>query len=385
MKLPRLWRASAVRAGTKPSGDLDLALVVSEPPAAVAGALTSNKVPGGHVPVCREVLAAGKAHGFAVSAGISNSGTGARGVRDARAFRKMVESACGRSPMLVAATGTIGPLLPLDAIGAALPAAVSALGPDASGAAQAICTTDRRPKTETVAMNNGVVITGMCKGAGMIAPRMRVSQATMLAFVLTDAAVGAARLRELLGTELDSTFNAVTVDGCESTCDTVLVAANGASGVDCEDDPRFAEAFGRVMAGLSRRIAADAEGATKVVTVTVTGAASDGDAREVCRLICESALVKSACWGGDPNWGRIAQAAGQAQCGLDPERLRIAIGPVALCVDGLQTGAEREAAAHMSGDEVAIGVDLGLGSGRARMLTCDLSPEYVRFNGEYTT
>lgn len=388
---PQGWLAAGVRAGTKPSGDVDLALVWSQEPAVVAGAFTTSSVPAAHVIVCRPLVAAGVARGVVVSAGIANAFTGAEGVADAERLAALAADATGTShpEMLVCATGTIGPRIPVDEVSGAIEVAAKNLSADGGeDAAKAITTTDTRPKTamRTVEVDGHyVTIGGMAKGAGMIAPRMEL-QGTLLVFLTTDAAVGSAPLRKIVGAGVAKTFNAITIDGCMSTSDTVLFFANGASGVDASASEPFAAAVEEVMADLAYQVVADGEGATRVIRVGVTGASSPGDATEVAREIATSPLLKAAVWGNDPNMGRIVQAAGQANAELDPDKLVVSMCGVELSVGGNETGRRDEAEEILRlGGEVSIGIEMGLGSGGSEFLTCDLTPDYVRFNGDYTT
>ena len=385
------WRAAGVRAGTKPSGDLDLALVVSDLPATVAGAFTTSNVPSAHVIVDRPKVAAGRARGFCVTAGIANAFTGDQGVRDAEVMAATAADLCGvaADEMLVAATGTIGELLPMDVIAEGLARAAAALSESGDeDAVNAIRTTDAYPKTCVRTVDVGgvtVTIGGMAKGAGMIAPRM-VPQATLLVFLTTDAVASADVLREAITAGLPKSFNAITVDGCMSTSDTVVLFANGASGADVAGSETFVDAVTEVLADLAYKVVADGEGATCVVRVRVSGAASDDDAYAASREIASSILVRSAIYGGDPNYGRIVQALGQAPCALDPDKLRIAVGGVELSVGGVGTGRIDEAAKALAeGGDAVIEADLGLGSSAFEYLTCDLTPDYVKFNAEYTT
>jgi glutamate N-acetyltransferase/amino-acid N-acetyltransferase len=385
------WKASGVRAGTKRSGELDLALVVSDHPATVAGAFTTSKVPSAHVQLCRPRVAAGHARGFCVSAGIANAFTGEPGLRDAEAMAQAAAKAVGMSEeeMLVAATGTIGELLPMDLVSNGIGRAAAALSTDGGAdAAEAIRTTDAYAKTAVRTIEiDGVTVTvgGMAKGAGMIAPRM-VPQATLLVFLTTDASASSDALRDVVTAALPRSFNAITVDGCMSTSDTVLLFANGAAGVDAKGSTAFAEAVTQVMEELAYAVVSDGEGASRVIRVRVTGADGDEDAYAAAREVAGSVLLRCAIFGGDPNYGRAVQALGQADCKLDPDRLRIGVGGIELSVGGIPTGRVEEAAKAIAGDgDVIVDIDLGLGSGSFEYLTCDLTPDYVRFNAEYTT
>jgi glutamate N-acetyltransferase/amino-acid N-acetyltransferase len=385
------WLASGVRAGTKPSGEPDLALVWSEHPATVAGAFTTSTVPSAHVQLCGPRVASGHARGVLVSAGIANAFTGPDGVKDAERLAALAADAvgCAADEMLTCATGTIGPRIPVDDVAPAISHAAKDLSVEGGdAAAEAICTTDTRPKIATRAVDIGgtyVTVGGMAKGAGMIAPRMEL-QGTLLVFLTTDAAVSPAGLRQALGRGVEGTFNAITIDGCMSTSDTVLLFANGTSGVDADGSTEFAQAVHDVMSDLAYAVVSDGEGATRVIRVQVSGAKTEDDAREVAREIASSALLKSAVWGNDPNMGRIVQAAGQADASLDPDKLTVSMCGVDLSHGGIETGRREEAAKVMrEGGEVVVALQLGLGTGEFEFLTCDLTPEYVTFNAEYTT
>jgi glutamate N-acetyltransferase/amino-acid N-acetyltransferase len=385
------WLASGVRAGTKPSGGLDLALVWSEHAATVAGAFTTSNVPSAHVQLCGPRVASGSARGVLVSAGIANAFTGDAGVEDAARMSSLAAEACriDADEMLMCATGTIGPRIPVDDVAPAIAQAVEELSVDGGDtAALAICTTDTRPKTAVRAVDIGgtyVTVGGMAKGAGMIAPTMEL-QGTLLVFLTTDAAIDAAGLRAVLAPAVEGTFNAITIDGCMSTSDTVLLFANGASGVDASGSEAFAQAVHDVMADLAYQVVSDGEGATRVIRVRVAGARSDDDAREIAREVALSALLKSAVWGNDPNMGRIVQAAGQADAHLEPDKLTVSMCGVTLSHGGVETGRRDEAATLMKdGGDVVVGLELGLGTGEFEFLTCDLTPEYVKFNADYTT
>lgn len=385
------WLAAGVRAGTKPSGDLDLALVFSEHAATVAGAFTTSKVPSAHVQLCGPRVSSGSARGVLVSAGIANAFTGSAGVADAEQMAALAADAVGidADEMLTCATGTIGPRIPVDDLAPAIAVAAKALSVEGGDdAAKAICTTDTRAKAAVRAVDIGgtyVTVGGMAKGAGMIAPRMAL-QATLLVFLTTDAAIDAASLRAVLAPAVEKTFNAITVDGCMSTSDTVLLFANGASGIDASGSDDFADAVQDVLAELAYAVVSDGEGATRVIRVQVAGAKSDEDAREIAREVALSALLKAAVWGNDPNMGRIVQAAGQADAYLEPDKLTVSMCGVPLSHSGIETGRRDEAAAAMKdGGDVVIGLELGLGTGEFEFLTCDLTPEYVTFNADYTT
>jgi glutamate N-acetyltransferase/amino-acid N-acetyltransferase len=385
------WLAAGVRAGTKPSGDLDLALVWSEHAATVAGAFTTSRVPSAHVQLCRPRVAKGVARGVLVSAGIANAFTGRAGLEDAVRLADAAADATGvpHEEMLVCATGTIGPRIPVDDVLPSVERASKELSVEgAADAAKAILTTDTRAKSAARSVQIAgklVTVGGMAKGAGMIAPTME-PQATLLVFLTTDAAADQATLKTAVAAAVPYTFNAISVDRCMSTSDTVLLFANGASSVDVSGSDDFAAAVREVMADLAYACVADGEGASRVIRVKVSGAASEDDAREASREIASSDLLRSAVWGNDANLGRIVQALGQAPVELDPDRLSVSMAGVELSKGGMETGRRSEAAKLLAqGGDALIEADLGLGTGSFEFLSCDLTPEYVKFNAEYTT
>jgi glutamate N-acetyltransferase / amino-acid N-acetyltransferase len=291
--------------------------------------------------------------------------------------------------VLVSSTGVIGVALDIDKIRQALPSALGALGSDqGSNAALAIMTTDPFPKEAAVRVSLGpgqeFSVGGMAKGSGMIEPMM----ATMLGFLTTDAAVPHAVLDRALREVVHDTFNAITVDGECSTNDCVMLLANGASGVGVDDTSyqAFVDALREVSLELALGIVRGGEGATKLVKVTVTGAASRPEARQAAKAIANSPLVKTAIHGGDPNWGRLVAVAGRAGVAFELSRAAVTIGTVVLFKDGQpHDEAAPEAAKHLQGSDVTVSVDLGSGSASSTVWTCDLSAEYVRINGEYRT
>jgi glutamate N-acetyltransferase / amino-acid N-acetyltransferase len=383
--------AAGVAAGTKPSGDLDLALVYSEHECTVAGAFTTSRVPSAHVTLCKPRVAKGLARGVLVSAGIANAFTGQAGVDDAIRLAAAAADATGvpSEEMLFCATGTIGPRIPVDDVLPSVERVAKELSVDgAADASHAILTTDTTPKTASRTIDIGgraVTVGGMAKGAGMIAPRME-PQGTLLVFLTTDAAADADALRDDVAAAIPTTFNAITIDGCMSTSDTVLLFANGASGVDASGSLEFASAVHDVMEELAYAVVADGEGATRVIRVRISGAASFEDAREAAREVAHSDLLRAAVYGNDPNLGRIVQAIGQAPVKIDPDKLRISMAGVELSRGGLETGLRDDAQKILAqGGDAVIEADLGLGAGSFEFLTCDLTPEYVTFNAEYTT
>jgi len=386
--------ASGVAAGIKPSGKKDLALIYSSTPARVAAAFTTNQVKGAPVLVSMEHVKAGTAQAILASAGCANVCTGERGLRDAREMAKQAGELL-RVPathVLVAATGVIGVPLPMDRIRAAMPALVKALSPQGGrAAAEAILTTDTRPKEAALRVDvhgRPITIGGIAKGVGMIEPHL----ATMFCFVATDAVVARPALSLALRHALDASFNRITVDGDQSTSDTVVVLANGLA----DNRPlepaarglrRFAEGLTTLMTALARMLVRDGEGATKLVAVAVRGAASRRDALVAARSVANSPLVKTALTGADPNWGRIMMALGKSAARVDQDKVSIAFGEEKVVERGLLREGVRLSRIReiMGGQEYEIVIDLGLGRGEDRVWTCDLSEEYVRINGKYTT
>lgn len=391
-RMPVGWLASAVAAGTKTSRGLDLALICSDRPATVAGAFTTNRALCAHIQVCAPRVASGAARGVLVSAGIANAGTGDAGVADATRMAALAAEAMDvpTDEMLTCATGVIGGRIPVDDIAPAITEAAQTLSPDGwKEAANAIMTMDTRPKIAARSLEvDGTTVTvgGVAKGAGMIAPDMRVPHATMLAFITTDATATPETLRAVLSDGLPRTFNAITVDGATSTNDTVLLFANGASGAKVEGSDAFTHAVHDVMRDLAYAIVADGEGATTVIRIGVRGAATDIEAASAARAVADNILFRAAIWGGDPNAGRVLQAIGQrADVTFDPRRISIAIGDVELVSAGVEKARHAEAAKGLGGPEVLVAVDLGLGDGTGEVLTCDLTPEYVKLNADYRT
>ncbi len=393
---PRGFRASGVTAGMKPSGQPDLGLLVADEPCAAAGLFTTNAFPAHPVRISRERLAGGRARAVLVNSGQANAGTGPEGEADALAATAAAAELLGAAPgeVLCCSTGVIGERIHLEELLAALPALVRTLSPEGGDAfARAIMTTDTVDK-QAVAERGGYRVGGCAKGVGMIAPNL----ATMLAFITTDAPVAPGALRELASGTLAEPFGALTVDGCTSTNDTVLLLASGAAGGDVvvpgtRPWAELAQALAEVAESLVAQLARDAEGATHVLRVSVEGAEDDAEARRVAKAIADSPLVKAAAAGGDPNPGRVLQAMGASGACFAPEAVRAWLAET-LLIDGgrivpayfAPDGAVREAArAAMAEPEIRIRVELGAGPGRGRAIGCDLTCEYVRINGEYTT
>jgi len=389
---PQGFRAGFSRCGIKTAqGKPDVALILSDTPAAGAGVFTTNRFAAAPVQWDRSVLPSDEMRAVVVNSGNANACTGEKGMRNARETAGLVAElvGCRAEQVAVSSTGIIGHQLPMDRLLAGVRAAHAALSRDeaaARGAEQAIMTTDTCPKAcavEGEIEGRAFRIGGMTKGAGMIAPNM----ATMLAFITADVHIPAGRLSEILASAAELTFNRITVDGDSSTNDTVLALASGASGaVVPEVGPgreAFEQALSHVMRDLSLQIVRDGEGATKLVEVKVEGARTAEAAETVARAVAESQLVKCAIHGGDPNWGRILCAAGYCGVELEPLKVELKIGGVTVFKDGLPTGAD--AAAAVAGPEVKVHLNLGVGRAAATVWTCDLSKQYIEINAEYHT
>jgi len=358
----------------------------------VAGVLTQSRCPSPEVEWCRRALVLGRARALVVNAGNSNAFTGhrGRGAVEAIAARTAAHLGCLPSDVFVASTGVIGVPLPIDKAEAGLDAAFAADPARWRDAAETIGTTDTFPKgASTTAIVDGrtVTLVGIIKGSGMIAPDM----ATMLGFVFTDAAVDAAFLQRSLEAANARTFSCITVDGDTSTSDTVLAFATGAAGnaTLSDDESAGADAFRAALADLCHRLAMlvvrDGEGAQKLIEIAVEGAESDRSAHRIAMSIANSPLVKTAIAGEDANWGRVVMAVGKAGEPAERDRLSIRFGTTAVARDGLAVEGYDEApiAAHLKGEEIEIGVDLGLGEGRATVWTCDLTHGYISINADY--
>lgn len=386
------FSVAGVHAGLKSDGMLDFALIVSDRPCETAGVFTTNLVKAAPVLLNMQALAehASEIRAIAVNTKHANACTGDLGMTNGREMARLTGEALGIAPdsVLVMSTGVIGTQLPMDKVARGITLAVDALGDDWDATAQAIMTTDTRTKSAsvTVSANGGsFTIAGIAKGAGMIAPNM----ATMLGFIVTDAALPATLLQKALRGAVETTFNRVVVDGDMSTNDTVLLLANGASEIT-PDLGVFSQALHAVCDSLARQIARDGEGATRFVQVEVIGAPSDEDAHQIANTIAMSPLVKTAIYGGDANWGRIIAAAGRAGVPLDPDRMTLWVhgagtaAPLCLYSAGMPANyREDEAAAIMQGVEIDISLDCAAGSGHSTVYTCDLSHDYVSINGHY--
>ena len=394
---PAGFRAGSASASlrTRTAGD-DVALVIADGPAAAVGLFTQNRFVAAPVQLAREALATsgGWARAVVINAGCANAGTGSEGLAAAQRVVAAVVQRVGCPPeqVLPASTGLIGSSLPADRIADAVGAmSVARTRAAASAAAHAIMTTDTRAKQSAATVEicgRTVTVGGMAKGVGMIHPGL----ATMLAVVTTDAPVGPAALRDLAVRVAERTFNQVSVDGDTSTNDTFFLLASGAAGgrpidgrADLDVGEALAGALEMVCADLTRQIAGDGEGATRRIDVSVSGAANDAEARLVARTVVSSNLVKAAVHGADPNWGRIAAAAGRSGAALDPDRLAIRIGDQ-LVYAGSPCRFDASAARRaMRARRVPIALELGIGEGRGMAWGCDLSAEYVAINSEYST
>jgi glutamate N-acetyltransferase / amino-acid N-acetyltransferase len=381
---PQGFRAAGVAAGIKSNGRPDLALVVNDGPRfAAAGVFTRNKVKAAPVLWSQQVLADGQLRAVVLNSGGANACTGPEGFQTAHATAERAAELLEVGPIDVAicSTGLIGAQLPRGAVLDGVAAAVAALAADAGAglaAATAVMTTDTVAKEAAHVDPVGWRIGGFTKGAGMIAPSM----ATMLTVLTTDAVLDASELHAALRAAVRVSFDRLDIDGSMSTNDTVLLLASGASGTEPEP-AAFTAALTGVCRDLAEQMQADAEGVTKRIRVRVTGAADEDDAVTVARSVARDSLVKTALFGSDPNWGRVAAAAGYAEAQLDPERLDVTINGALLCRGGAAAG--DRSATDLTGKDVLVEVELGLGDGTAEILTTDLSHAYVEENSAYSS
>lgn len=394
LEIPAGFRATAVKAGIKPSGGLDLALIVSDRPCAAAGTFTTNRVCAAPVRWDQALVPSDAIRAIVVNAGNANAATGTQGEENAAATAAFAAEQLGCLPqhILVASTGVIGHQLPMDNLRDGLGRALAGLSGAAESfaeASRAIMTTDTRPKVVSHRLElNGhsVALFGMAKGAAMIGPRM----ATMLAFLVTDAQVAAADLQAILSEAVESTFNCISVEGHTSTNDTVLLLANGAAGGEPLQGAALAKFTAAVQATcqtLARMIPDDGEGATHLITIDVEGARDREEARTIARAVADSPLVKTAVAGADPNWGRIVSAAGYSGVEFNERELSLWLNDTPLYRDGVPLDFDTAAvSAHLRAErETKIRLTLNRGSGSIRFWTCDLTAEYVRLNADYTT
>lgn len=381
---PKGFRAAGVAAGIKSSGARDLALLVNDGPRFVAaGMFTANQVKAAPVLWSQQVLAGQAVRAVVLNSGGANACTGPPGYQDTQATATHAAKVLGigSGEVAVCSTGLIGERLPMQAVFGGVEAAASVLDAGAEAAtraANAVLTTDTVQKQASSTHADGWSVGGFAKGAGMCAPNM----ATMLSVLTTDAVLDEETARSVLREVTGATYNGLDIDGGTSTNDTVLLLASGASGVEPDAD-RFRAVLQGVCHDLVTQLQADAEGATKRVTITVRGAASEPDARTVARTVAEDPLVSTAMFGADPNWGRIAMAAGRADAAVEPGSLDITICGQQLCQGGLATGGR--VGADLSGAEVTVEIELGLGTASATVLTTDLSHGYVEENSAYSS
>ncbi len=382
-------RFATIAAGVRYQGRTDVMLAELAPGSTVAGAFTRSATRAAPVLDCQAKIGATSDTGAAilVNSGNANAFTGKGGVTAVEAITSAVADVCNipQSRVFTSSTGVIGEPLPHDRITAVLADLKGALSDKGiSDAAKAIMTTDTFPKgarAEVEIDGKTVSIAGIAKGSGMIAPDM----ATMLVYIFTDAVVSQPALQKMLSTHTDSTFNCITVDSDTSTSDSLILAATGASGVDASESDAFSEALHGVMLNLAHQVVQDGEGATKFVEIAVTGAATDDDAKIHGMAIANSPLIKTAIAGEDPNWGRVVMAVGKSGAAADRDRLSIRFGDIEVAKDGWRSPdySEEAAAAHMKGQNITIGVDLGLGDGKATVWTCDLTHGYIEINADY--
>jgi glutamate N-acetyltransferase/amino-acid N-acetyltransferase len=394
LEIPSGFRAAAVKAGIKPSGGLDLTVIVSDHPCAAAGTFTTNRVCAAPVRWDKALVPSDSIRAIVVNAGNANAATGTQGEENAAATAAFAAEHLNAlaGQVLVASTGVIGHQLPMDNLRDGLARALGALSGEAerfAEAAQAIMTTDTRPKVVSSRgelEGRSVALLGLAKGAAMIGPRM----ATMLAFLITDAHVASEDLQTILSGAVESSFNCISVEGHTSTNDTVLLLANGASGGELLRGDALAEFAASVRATcqtLARMIPEDGEGATHLITIDVEGARDREEARTIARAVADSPLVKTAVAGADPNWGRIVSAAGYSGVPFDERELSLWLNDTPLYRDGVPLAFDAAAvSARLRAErETKIRLTLARGSGSIRFWTCDLTAEYVRLNADYTT
>ena len=390
---PKGFQAAGVKAGIKKSGNLDVAVIYTEKKAAVAGTFTKNAVAAAPVHVSKAVVATHTAHTIVANAGCANACTGAQGEADAAAMQKIAADAlgCTSADVIVGSTGIIGQLLPMDKVEQGIHAAVKALSADGSAdAGNAIITTDTYSKAGATSVMIGgkeVRFGIIAKGSGMIRPDM----ATVLCFITTDADIDGVLLQDALSEVIEHSLNMISIDGDMSTNDMAIVLANGAAGnpkitEKNADYETFKETLLALCQGISEKIAADGEGATKFITVHVKGAKSFVDAKTVGMSVANSPLVKTAFFGEDPNWGRVICAVGYAGVPMNPNHTTVKFGGIPVYADGMGASYDADALrAVMTAHDIVVEVDLNDGDAEAKVWTCDFSYEYVKINGEYHT
>jgi glutamate N-acetyltransferase/amino-acid N-acetyltransferase len=392
--IPRGFRAAAVKAGIKESGNLDLGVLAADGSCAAAGTFTTNRICAAPVKWCRERLPSEDIRAIVINSGNANAATGVQGFTNAQRTATHASALLGCRPeqVLVASTGVIGYQLPMDKIEAGLDQAVPGLSPDPDGfrtIAMAIMTTDTRPKlvslTQTIA-GREVTLLGVAKGAAMIGPRM----ATLLAFLLTDAPVWANDLQDILAAAVDRSFNCLSVEGHASTNDTVLLLSTTAGTeptLKAEDLSAFSGMVHSVCTSLARMIADDGEGATHFITIDVKGCSTTDDARAIARAVADSPLVKTAIHGGDPNWGRIVSAAGYAGVPFEEAEFSLWLNEVPVYQNGVPIPYDAAALSTSlkSQRDVHLRLVFKSGTEAIQFWTCDLTAEYIRLNADYTT
>ncbi|WP_028128698.1 bifunctional glutamate N-acetyltransferase/amino-acid acetyltransferase ArgJ [Selenomonas sp. AE3005] len=390
---PQGFQAAGVKAGIKKSGNLDVAVIYTEQEAAVAGTFTQNAVASAPVRASKKVIATGMAHAITANAGCANACTGEQGEKDAAAMQDITATAlgCKADDVVVASTGVIGVNLPMDKMENGIKQAVKELSSDGSeNAGKAIITTDTYSKacaTEITLGGKEVRFGAIAKGSGMIQPNM----ATMLCFITTDAAIDSKLLQKALSEIVEVSFNMISIDGDMSTNDMVIVLANGAAGnakitEENDDYKLFKATLQNICQELSKKIAADGEGATKFLTISVTGARNFAEAKTIGMSVAKSPLVKTAFFGEDPNWGRVICAVGYAGVPMDPQKTVVKFGGIPVYANGV--GAEYDEAELrkvMEAHDIVISIDMGEGDAKADIWSCDFSYEYVKINGEYHT
>ena len=390
---PKGFQAAGVKAGIKKSGNLDVAVIYTEKKAAVAGTFTKNAVAAAPVHVSKAVVATHTAHAIVANAGCANACTGVKGETDAAAMQKIAADAlgCTSADVIVGSTGIIGQLLPMDKVERGIHAAVKALSADGSvDAGNAIITTDTYSKAGATSVMIGgkeVRFGIIAKGSGMIRPDM----ATVLCFITTDADIDGVLLQDALSEVIEHSLNMISIDGDMSTNDMAIVLANGAAGnpkitEKNADYETFKETLLALCQGISEKIAADGEGATKFITVHVKGAKSFADAKTVGMSVANSPLVKTAFFGEDPNWGRVICAVGYAGVPMNPNHTTVKFGGIPVYADGMGVSYDADALrAVMTAHDIVVEIDLKDGMEEAKVWTCDFSYEYVKINGEYHT
>jgi len=389
---PKGFLFSTSEAAIKRPGRKDLALIFSQREAGIAGMFTTNRVKAAPVKLDMEKIRSGRAQAIVVNSGNANACTGEKGMQDAREIVSLVAGGLMIEPSLVyiCSTGAIGVPLPMDRIRPKISKLMLGLGEStAEDVARAIMTTDTFPKVVTKKIKIGSrtgTIAGICKGAGMIFPNM----ATMLCFIMTDIAVKQKTLYKTLQAAINNSFNRITVDGDRSTNDTVLVMANGMLGNEritekTEAYHLFSKALNDTTYELSRMIVKDGEGATKLIEIQIRGARNEGDARKAAFAVANSNLVKTAMYGNDVNWGRIMAALGNSGIVLREERTDISFGKVSIVKKGMDTGRKSKALEVIKRKEFTVLIDLRIGKASAKVLTCDLTEDYVRINASYMT